>query len=234
MAAVCIERPPYVTPQLSELEQKMMGMLEQKELEESMLNDHELRHKRDVERQERKRKGEEVDEGEAVVTALDLEDSWKKAAEAFEPANIVRKEDLKSIKREMDRPLRLIAKYKLGKDIFWDLPQTIHSEGETLRATAERAIKQRVGDNLDVQILGNAPLSFYKFKYPKHYQEKTDRKGAKVWMFKGILLNNFFDDAAIDLEEGLLDFQWATREELKELMDEDIYKALDNMLHDED
>ena len=45
MAAVCIERPPYVTPQLSELEQKMMGMLEQKELEESMLNDHELRHK---------------------------------------------------------------------------------------------------------------------------------------------------------------------------------------------
>merc|ERR1712179_353348 len=216
-AAVCIERPPYVTPQLSELEQKMMGMLEQKELEESMLNDHELRHKRDVERQERKRKGEEVDEGEAV-----------------EPANIVRKEDLKSIKREMDRPLRLIAKYKLGKDIFWDLPQTIHSEGETLRATAERAIKQRVGDNLDVQILGNAPLSFYKFKYPKHYQEKTDRKGAKVWMFEGILLNNFFDDAAIDLEEGLLDFQWATREELKELMDEDIYKALDNMLHDED
>merc|ERR1719309_411127 len=92
VAAVCIERPPYITPQLSELEQKMMGMLEQKELEESMLNDHELRHKRDVERQERKRKGEEVDEGEAVVTALDLEDSWKKAAEAFEPANIVRKE----------------------------------------------------------------------------------------------------------------------------------------------
>merc|ERR1712083_534491 len=139
----------------------------------------------------------------AVVTALDLEDSWKKAAEAFEPANIVTKEDLKSIKREMDRPLRLIAKYKLGKDIFWDLPQTTHSEGETLRDTAERAIKQRVGDKLNVQILGNAPLSFYKFKYPKHYQEKTDRK-------------------------------WATREELKELMDEDIYKALDNMLHDED
>jgi len=190
--------------------------------------------RRDVERQERKKKGDEVDEGEAVVTALDLEDSWKKAAESFEPANIVIKEDLKSIKREMDRPLRLIAKYKLGKDVFWDLPQIIHSDGETLRATAERAIKQRVGDDLNVQILGNAPLSFYKFKYPKHYQEKTDRKGAKVWMFKGILMNNFFDDAAIDLEEGLLDFQWATREELKELMDVNTYKALDNMLHDED
>ena len=234
MAAVCIERPPYITPQLSELEQKMLATLKQKELEESMLNDHEVRHKRDIERQERKKKGEEVDEGEAVVTALDLEDSWKKAAESFEPANTIREEGVRSIKREMARPLRLIARYKLGKDIFWDLPQTSHIEGETLRGTAERAIKQRVGENLDVQILGNAPLSFYKFKYPKHYQDKTDRKGAKVWIFKGILMNNFFDDVAIDLEEGLLDFQWATREELKEMMDEDTYKALDNMLHDED
>merc|ERR1712243_478595 len=193
-----------------------------------MLNDHEVRHKRDIERQERKKKGE------AVVTALDLEDSWKKAAESFEPAKTMGEQGLKSIKREMDRPLRLIARYKLGKDIFWDLPQASHIEGETLRGTAERAIKQRVGGNLDVQILGNAPLSFYKFNYPKHYQDKTDRKGAKVWIFKGILMNNFFDDVAIDLEEGLLDFQWANREELKEMMDKDTYKALDNMLHDED
>ena len=45
MAAVCIERPPYIAPALSELEQKMFDTLEQKELEESMLNDHEVRHK---------------------------------------------------------------------------------------------------------------------------------------------------------------------------------------------
>jgi len=213
----------------------MMRMLEQKEFEVSMLNDHELRHKRDLERQERKKKGEELDDDEAVVTALDMEDSWKKAAESFEPAvTISGVNDLKSVKREMDRPLRLIAKYNLGKDIFWDLPQTVHNEGETLRDTAERAIKQRVGDKLNVQVLGNAPWSFYKFKYPRHYQEKTDRQGAKVWMFKGIVMNNFFDDVAIDLEEGLLDYQWATREELKEMLDHDTYKALDNMLHDED
>jgi large subunit ribosomal protein L46 len=235
MAAVCIERPPYITPQLSDLEQRMMRMLEQKELEVSMLNDHELRHKRDLERQERKKKGEDLDDDEAVITALDMEDSWKKAAESFEPAVTASEvTDPKSVKREMDRPLRLIAKYNLGKDIFWDLPQTLHNEGETLRDTAERAIKQRVGDDLNVQVLGNAPWSFYQFKYPRHYQEKIDRRGAKVWMFKGIVMNDFFDDVNIELEDGLLDYQWATREELKEMLDHDTYKALDNMLHEED
>ena len=44
-AAVCIERPPYITPPLSEIERKTVELLKQKEYEESMLNDHELRHK---------------------------------------------------------------------------------------------------------------------------------------------------------------------------------------------
>ena len=45
VAAVCIERPPYITPKLSEIEQKVMATLDEKEFEISMLNDHEIRHK---------------------------------------------------------------------------------------------------------------------------------------------------------------------------------------------
>ena len=45
IAAVCVERPPYITPQLSEMENKIQTMLAEKEFEESMLNDHEIRHK---------------------------------------------------------------------------------------------------------------------------------------------------------------------------------------------
>ena len=45
IAAVCIERPPYITPKLSEMEHKVMENLDKKEFEESMLNDHEMRHK---------------------------------------------------------------------------------------------------------------------------------------------------------------------------------------------
>merc|ERR1719154_753375 len=64
VAAVCIERPPFITPKLTEVEQKVMALQEEKEFEISMLNDHELRHKRDLEKQEKKKKGEETDDGE--------------------------------------------------------------------------------------------------------------------------------------------------------------------------
>ena len=118
--------------------------------------------------------------------------------------------------------------------MHWNLPFILNTEGETLRETAERAILQRVGGNLDVKVLGNAPWSFYKYKYPKHYQAKTEKVGAKVWLFKGILMNDFHDESNVQLEEGLLDYQWATRKEMQMLLDKDTYRAIDDMLHDED
>ena len=142
--------------------------------------------------------------------------------------------DVKSVKRAMDQPLRLMAKNKLGTDEFWDLPTMKHQEGETLRDTAERAVIRNLGQHPDVTILGNSPWSFYKVKYPRHYQESTQRKGAKIWIFKGILMNHFHDEAKIDLNKNLLDYWWATRAELQENLDRRTYKALDNMLHDED
>ena len=61
----------------------------------------------------------------AVITALDLEDSWKKSAEGFIPASreseADRTGDMKSLKRAMTLPLRLVARYQLGRDTFWDL-----------------------------------------------------------------------------------------------------------------
>jgi len=238
VVSVCVERPPFITPPLSEMQNKMQKMLDEKELEQSMLNDHELRHKRDIERIEKKKKGEEVDDGEATITAMDMEDKWKKMAAEFTAASCTSEaednKDTRSVKRAMNKPLRLLTKYKLGTEIHWDVPFLLHTEGDTLRETAEKAVKQRVGDKLDVKVLGNAPLSFYKYKYPKHYQEKTDRIGAKVWFYKGIMLNGFQEDAPVILEEGLLDYQWATRTEMEEVLDKDLYRALDNMLHDED
>ena len=144
------------------------------------------------------------------------------------------KNDIKSVTRAMDQPLRLLTKYSLGKDVFWDLPNIKHEEGESLRDTAERAVLYSIGEHCKVTILGNAPWSYYKFKYPKHYQQSTDRAGAKVWIFKGVLTNSFHEDAEIKLHKSLLDYRWATRRELEEVLDKRIYRALDGMLHEED
>ena len=180
----------------------------------------------------------EESEAVAVITALDLEDSWRKSAEGFKPAPIESeaelKEDVKNIKRAMTRPLRLVARYHLGNDIFWDLPNTKHQAGEALRDTAERAVIENLGGALDVTILGNAPWSFYKIKYPKHFQQSTKREGAKVWIFKGILRNHFHDEPQVKLGKNIEDFQWLTRAELAENLHSKAYKALDNMLLSED
>ena len=196
--------------------------------------------RRDVERQEKKSKGDELEESEAaaVITALDLEDSWRKSSEGFIAASIESEADktgdLKSVKRALTRPLRLVARYHLGNDIFWDLPNIKHQAGESLRDTAERAVIENLGVGLDVTILGNAPWSFYKVKYPKHFQRSTEREGAKVWIFKGILRNNFHDEPQVKLGENIKDYQWLTRAELEENLHTKAYKALDNMLLSED
>ena len=193
-----------------------------------------------MERQERKARGEELEESEAVavITALDMEDSWKKSAEGFIPAATQsaadKSADLRSTKRAMASPLRLVARYHLGSDIFWDLPNIKHQPGETLRDTAERAVSENLGGDVDVTILGNAPWSFYKFKYPKHFQQSTEREGAKVWIFKGILVNHFHDEPQVKLGKHIEDYQWLTRTELEKNLHSKAYKALDNMLLSED
>lgn len=45
LAAVCLERPPRLTPALVPIQQRTVDILEMKELEESLLSDHELRHR---------------------------------------------------------------------------------------------------------------------------------------------------------------------------------------------
>ena len=140
---------------------------------------------------------------------------------------------MKSVRREMDKPLRLLTKYKLGKDIFWDLPHGKHQDGETLRDTADRVVLQSIGEHCQVEILGNAPWSFYKVKYPKHYQQSSGSCGCKVWIFKGILMNHFHDIAQVKLDKDILDYQWVTRTEMEENLDKRIYRAVDSMLHDE-
>ena len=91
-------------------------------------------------RQEKKRRGEvELDNTEASVTALDVEDTWRKTAEGFQPAERGPGDaaGLQSVKRKPDLPLRLAVHYRLGSEEVWDLPWAKHSAGETLRCSGQ-------------------------------------------------------------------------------------------------
>lgn len=218
VSAVCLERKPIITPPLAGMEKTVVSMLKQKELEESLLNDHELRHRQDLERAERKKRGEvDLEADSSLVTALDVEDSWKEDAKDFTPASRLTeadsKNDVRSTQRKLDETLRLLVKVKIGDATYWRIPRTVRREGETMRQAAERAVLEKCGDQVSVNILGNAPWSFFKFKYPKKYQEQNERVGAKVFVFKGYLDN----DMPVDLknDSSLVDFQWATLDEME-------------------
>lgn len=46
--------------------------------------------------------------------------------------------------------------------------------------TADRIMKDLWGSESSVQIIGNAPIGYYKYKYPKSVQASRSRIGAKV------------------------------------------------------
>ncbi len=60
------------------------------------------------------------------------------------------------------------------------LPNTVRAEGETMREAAERALRAHCGPQLPFSVLGHAPLTFYKYKYPRRYRESSQRQGAKA------------------------------------------------------
>lgn len=88
--------------------------------------------------------------------------------------------DLKNCERFMTSHLILLVKQKFGSENHWVLPQTTRRDDETMRQAAERALVETAGPKLNSFMLGNAPVGFYKYKYPKDIREKSGVEGAKV------------------------------------------------------
>ena len=95
------------------------------EIEQSLLSDHEMKHRADLARAELKKRGEDADlllkdaGGGASLTARDIEDAYLKEAKAFElgsrKSEADEKNDVTSVQRARDRPLRLIVDHKVGR-----------------------------------------------------------------------------------------------------------------------
>lgn len=88
--------------------------------------------------------------------------------------------DLKNHDRLMTSHLILLVKQKFGSENHWALPQTTRRDDETMRQAAERALVETAGPKLNSLMLGNAPVGFYKYKYPKDVRGKSGVEGAKV------------------------------------------------------
>ncbi|KAK9971379.1 hypothetical protein ABG768_024749 [Culter alburnus] len=226
--AVCVQRLPVVSQDRSPIEEKFMELMQQMELERSLLADHELKLLDDAARMSRKQE-EDYDSDEEedykdkeIVTAQDLEDVWEQKLKEFQPAprtQGVNQKDVSSSERCLADSLILLVKKDIGSQKLWLLPQIQWQMGETLRQTAERALASLPGADLKATFLGNAPCGFYKYKYPKDIQ-KEGTVGAKVFFFKAVLSSH----KHLPLEKN--SFAWVKKDELQDFLKPEYLKQV--------
>ena len=263
-SAVIVERPASLTKDLGGIERTVCETMREIEDERSLKSDFELRRERDLENAARKKKGLEpltaAGADSEMRMADDLLEEWKKDAKQFEPAPTRTKadeeNDLRSTQRELSRPLRLVVETKWptgGGDSegVWDLPTTKWREGETMRETAERALRETCGDGLGAQVLGNAPFAMYKFGHGVKAREITNSKGGKVInqvvssapstaypilnsILQVFVYKAFYESGnASEVEDYSRDFKWLTWEPFAEALPDHVSKCVEQTVCDE-
>uniref|UniRef100_A0A8C4QEG7 Large ribosomal subunit protein mL46 n=1 Tax=Eptatretus burgeri TaxID=7764 RepID=A0A8C4QEG7_EPTBU len=189
-AAACVERLPVVSQERSDIEDRYWRFVQQLELQQSVLSDHEVRLA--MEAQKLRSGILEDDDDLETLSGLDVEEQYEKKFNSFvtAPRRTEADElgDRSTHQRCLPDKLVLLFREQLAADapLTWCLPQAEWMPGESLRQTAERALITAAGDNLEAKFLGNAPAGFYKYKFPSNVRTENSI-GGKIFFFKAIL-----------------------------------------------
>ncbi|KAK0172348.1 hypothetical protein PV328_005680 [Microctonus aethiopoides] len=227
LSAVCVERHPLITSVKTDLEEAYQNMLNQIEFENSMKSDHELNIEMERKQREKLKKGLVEIDAEKITEqkAEDLEELADEEMASFKFAPRITEADRNnittSLERKLDKCLLLLVQQKIGNDSFWLPPQGIRNDGETMRQTAERVLLNTCGDMLQAKIYGNAPIGFYKWKYPKSIRDHGT-EGAKVFFYLAKYMNGTVADT--------VKYQWLDRPELEKNIPVPIYKSMSQFL----
>lgn len=212
-SSVCLERKPILTTEFNGIESKYSKVLNKVEYEMSFKCDHEIRLLKDKLYAEELKKSDSfinVDQVN-VQTGQEFEDLSENELKAFTFADRKTEDDVKnnvgSTNRKLSNSLLLLIKQNLGKSSNWVLPLGLRQEGETMRQAAERVLEETCGTNLQTKFLGNAPVGFYKYRYPisANCQQSI---GMKIFFFKAQLLSGNVS------KEVCSNFQWLSQQEL--------------------
>lgn len=209
-AGVLVERLPVVTKALNAIESEFQQYLWQVEYEKSLKSNHELKHDYDIKQAELLKDGKievDLDETAESQTAQDLVDAYSDELKKFQFASRVAPDDevnnTASTNRCLDDTLYLLIEQKFGNRNCYVLPQGARCDGETMLQTAERVVREKCGDLMQVKFYGNAPWGFYKYKYPMNMRDESI--GAKVFFYRAVLQNGNVDKSI----NGK--FEWLTK-----------------------
>ncbi|KAJ6641692.1 39S ribosomal protein L46, mitochondrial [Pseudolycoriella hygida] len=225
-AGVLVERLPVITKSLNKIEQEYLDHLKQLEFEQSSKSDFEMRDEKDKLIAQLSQKGKHDDVDTALQqTAQDLKDAWKDELHQFQlgprTTEADHKNDVKSTNRKLEETLFLLVEQRLGEEKVMLLPQGKRVNGETMRQTAERVLKENCGDDIDVMFYGNAPCGFYKWKYPSAIRGET--VGAKLFFYRASHKKG-------NVIEKETHFQWLDKVELEEKLPKEYAQSVSQFL----
>ncbi|PNS19457.1 hypothetical protein CAC42_7301 [Sphaceloma murrayae] len=136
--------------------------------------------------------------------------------------------DRTSLNRKLDRTLYLLVKNQKGR---WVFPGDAIQGKEGLHQAAERVLVQAGGINMNTWVVGNAPIGWYQFDFPKAIASKDkdmEELGEKVFFMKGRIMAGQADMSKNVL--GDTEFLWLTKEEVQEVVSSPYYASVKNML----
>lgn len=205
---------------MNDIEKRYAEFMDKRNIENSFLSDHELRHLKDSENS--KKNIEKEDDSLLLETAADYEEKRLKLLNDYKFASRQPleqdKTNFKSMNRLMDKKIFLLVKNNITGD--WEFPNIEWKDGESLKQTAARSIS---GLSMKVQFTSNAPCGLYKNEGNK------EKKNLKTYFFKA----DYKSDEKEPSYGEFKDYVWISKSELKNYVKNDkYYEAIDEFLLD--
>ncbi|BGP44080.1 hypothetical protein JCM10450v2_008297 [Rhodotorula kratochvilovae] len=137
--------------------------------------------------------------------------------------------DVKSLERKADRTLYLLLKKKRDEHA-WQFPQGGVEADESLVEAAHRELLEETGPNVDAWPVGRVPAGALEYAFPQAHRKKfPQHEGARVFFMPMRMVRG---QAVPNQKEGLVDFAWLTKEEVKDKVSAEYWAAVEPALSD--
>jgi len=137
-------------------------------------------------------------------------------------------QNTQSLNRHLDKSLYLIIQ-KAGSRYNWQFPSTNWVNGESIKNTAERALRDSCGSNWKYWIPSQSPCGVYKYRVESELQDLLKAEGIKEFFFR----SHYFGGELKMNSKIVKDYKWVSKEELKDYLDEEYYNSVIQLIYDD-